>query len=95
MSVNTTIQNGTKSFANRFKMKTVTENSRTYGKTSVKKQLIKYLEKEIQILSSRENLELIYPTKMDGKQSKVKEIRSWKQSSSNPNSANVVVRHRG
>ena len=80
------------SFANRFNHNVRTENSRTYGKSSVKKQLMNYLDKEIKILNEREDLTIQFKKKHNGEISDVKEIRSWKQSSTDSNIANVSLR---
>ena len=80
------------SFAERFNHKVRTENSRTYGSTSIKKQLLNYLDKEIKILNDRDDLTIQFKKKHNGEITDVKEIRSWKQSSTDPNIANVTLR---
>ena len=79
-------------FAERFNLPIRTENSRTYGSTSVKKQLLNYLDKEIKILNDRDDLTIQFKQKLNGEISDVKEIRSWKQSSTDSNIANVTLR---
>ena len=79
-------------FAERFNLPIRTENSRTYGSTSVKKQLLNYLDKEIDILNKRDDLTIQFKQKLNGEISDVKEIRSWKQSSTDSNIANVTLR---
>lgn len=79
-------------FAERFNLPIRTENSRTYGSTSVKKQLLNYLDKEIKILNDRDDLTIQFKQKLNGEISDIKEIRSWKQSSTDSNIANVTLR---
>ena len=80
-------------FAKQNDFKFQTENSRSYGGgTSVKKSLIKYIDKEIEILNERDDLTIKYKTNSKGESLDIKEIRGWRQSVNDSNIANVSLR---
>ncbi len=82
-----------KTFSKKLGFEIETVDSRNYKSKPMREKLITVIEKEINLLNSRDDLKLQRIDKnIDGKVTSVKEVRFWKENRDNPEYVYVCIR---